>query len=69
MAAPDPVTDWMLEQPIWRLALGGFMSGALLIGGTVALLVWLGPGERTTSVNVYVPQGIVVTIQPARTAP
>ena len=69
LAAPDPVTDWMLEQSIWKLVLGGALTGALTVAGMVAFLVYLGPAERTTTVNVVVPHGIIVTIQPARTAP
>jgi hypothetical protein len=39
------------------------------MGGLVALLAYVGPGQRTISVNVEVPHDIVVTIQPSRTAP
>jgi hypothetical protein len=58
----------MRREP-WQVAVGGLVTGSAVMGGLVALLDYVGPGQRTISINVEVPHGIVVTILPSRTAP
>ena len=63
------MTDWLMRREPWRVAVGGLVTDSLVMGCLVAVLAYVGPGQRTISVSVEVPPGIVVTIQPSRTAP
>jgi hypothetical protein len=63
LAAPDPVTDWMLAQPIWKIVLLGAVTGALLMAGLVAFLVYLGAGSgrsRSTASSTPTSSGTTV---------
>jgi hypothetical protein len=38
------MTDWLMRREPWQVAVGGLVTGSVVMGGLVAVLAYVGPG-------------------------